>query len=494
MARCCTGVQNADLAPELAMRSDVRSGHSLRDRDIVLVAAMHRSGSSALTRGLQALGVELGDRLVPAMPFNPRGLFENEEINHLSGDVLDHFGVDWDTMAALEQSDFDSLRGLSVFSRATDLLRELVGGAGLFGFKNPRSCILLPFWKLVFRELGLRPRVILCLRNPLDVAHSLARRNGFPRDKSLLLWLFHTSSVLEHVARDECLVVHYDCLLDAPARELARMADFLRLDTAARRREIDLYCRDFIDDDLRHARSTPQDLQEASSEIPQLADAYQSLVRMADCDPIPDPLWQEARRFLVPVLHLWRSFGRVDLRDQAFFGRSGSKGPRPMARLLLCDEDGREETISIDTPASGPLLFATETGGSRTCQLRLYPFDGPCAVTLVRAVASFPDGRRQQLRPESSNAVNPSGETWVFTQEPVILFAVSGRPRTVTFELYFHARSQEVPVYYGHRILNDLERQRCESIPRMALDRLKTGTAKRFPAVGRLLDRRRQVE
>lgn len=34
---------------------------------LVVVLGMHRSGTSATTRGLQALGVELGERLTPGV-------------------------------------------------------------------------------------------------------------------------------------------------------------------------------------------------------------------------------------------------------------------------------------------------------------------------------------------------------------------------------------------------------------------------------------------
>jgi hypothetical protein len=47
---------------------------------VVVVVGVGRSGTSAITRGVQALGVELGDRLRPAGGKNPTGFFEDQHL------------------------------------------------------------------------------------------------------------------------------------------------------------------------------------------------------------------------------------------------------------------------------------------------------------------------------------------------------------------------------------------------------------------------------
>lgn len=54
---------------------------------------MHRSGTSAIARGLTTLGVELGDNLMPAAQSNnERGFWEDQEIVDINTDVLDELG------------------------------------------------------------------------------------------------------------------------------------------------------------------------------------------------------------------------------------------------------------------------------------------------------------------------------------------------------------------------------------------------------------------
>src|SRR3569623_3460976 len=59
----------------------IRSG----GKSIVVVLGMHRSGTSAITRGLTVLGVELGDRLMPPKEnINDRGFFEDFDIKAIN--------------------------------------------------------------------------------------------------------------------------------------------------------------------------------------------------------------------------------------------------------------------------------------------------------------------------------------------------------------------------------------------------------------------------
>lgn len=40
---------------------------------VVVILGMHRSGTSVLSAGLEALGVEFGENLIPPRPDNPKG-------------------------------------------------------------------------------------------------------------------------------------------------------------------------------------------------------------------------------------------------------------------------------------------------------------------------------------------------------------------------------------------------------------------------------------
>lgn len=56
----------------------------------VLVLGMHRSGTSALTRCINLLGVPLGvaDDLMPTGEANPRGYWESASLTRVSGELV----------------------------------------------------------------------------------------------------------------------------------------------------------------------------------------------------------------------------------------------------------------------------------------------------------------------------------------------------------------------------------------------------------------------
>jgi hypothetical protein len=76
-------------------------------------------------------------------------------------------------------------------ARAKQLLEEEFGAAELFVLKDPRICRIAPFWLEARREANIAPLVVIPVRSPLEVARSLASRDGFSLEKGLLLWLRH---------------------------------------------------------------------------------------------------------------------------------------------------------------------------------------------------------------------------------------------------------------------------------------------------------------
>src|SRR4051812_41123784 len=119
---------------------------------------MHRSGTSVLARALQALGVELGSELISGDRSNEAGYWEDADINRFNDALLSHLGTHWTSVARVQPDLFDRRSVRPFHRRAVALLSRKLARASNFGFKDPRTSILLPFWKSVFRDLGLQGR------------------------------------------------------------------------------------------------------------------------------------------------------------------------------------------------------------------------------------------------------------------------------------------------------------------------------------------------
>ncbi len=227
---------------------------------IIVVLGMHRSGTSAVTRGLKALGVELGGHLLPAAPDNEKGFWEDRDFYDLNVELLYHLGFDWHTLQPIAATAFDREDIVGFRLRAVELIRKKIGSASVFALKDPRTARLLPFWKRVFTHLGFETAFVITVRHPMSVARSLKERNGFEEEKSHYLWLEHVVPTVLGSGGSPRVVVSYDRLMDNPAQQLQRIAAALNLPFDAARSDLMEYTQGFLEERLRHTRFQFEDL------------------------------------------------------------------------------------------------------------------------------------------------------------------------------------------------------------------------------------------
>lgn len=223
-------------------------------QQLVVVLGMHRSGTSAVTRALQSLGVELGSELLPSAPNNnEKGFWEDRDLVALNATLLGALGVEWDSLGAINQDALASREVGMLRDEARNLLLRKLGYSQRYGIKDPRLCRLLPFWVPVFQQLDLDVRYVIASRNPLSVAASLLRRDGMPVEKGLLLWLVYTEAAFRQAWPHKPMVLDYDCLLENPLDQLGRLADFLQVPVTERiESAVKAYSDGFLEDRLRH--------------------------------------------------------------------------------------------------------------------------------------------------------------------------------------------------------------------------------------------------
>jgi hypothetical protein len=224
----------------------------------VYVLGMHRSGTSAAARLVNLLGVPTcvdEDLAVPTVD-NPRGYWESASLTAFNDRLLATLGCDWSCPAPLEagwvaDSVLDELR-----AEAADLFAQ-VFPPDQWVWKDPRNCVALPFWAHL---LDVRPVVVLVHRNPLEIAASLAARDGLGRAYSLALWERYLRLALASISGLPTLVTGYAELLAEPLAWCMRVREFLTEAGIATRPPPEPDALAFIDDGLRHARFTAEEL------------------------------------------------------------------------------------------------------------------------------------------------------------------------------------------------------------------------------------------
>jgi hypothetical protein len=189
-----------------------------------LILGSGRSGTSMLAGSLRLAGYYMGAHLIPADETNPKGFFEDDEINDINEALL-----------------APSTPNLSRPSSGWRWLASLPIGTGIacppdiasrieaqtahlpFCFKDPRFCYTLPAWRPFVADA-----VFLCVfREPARTAQSILKEcreadylQSLPMDfnGAVTVWTLMYRHILEvHRHVGEWLFFHYDQLFSEAA-------------------------------------------------------------------------------------------------------------------------------------------------------------------------------------------------------------------------------------------------------------------------------------
>lgn len=178
-----------------------------------------------ITRMLYECGVYLGgeeDLLPASVEDNREGYWENNRFVEINDAILAAFGGTWDSPPDLPENWTADPRLTKPKEEAIHLVRQL-SAHGLWGWKDPRTCITLPFWKEIVPEMT----IVLCVRHPIEVAQSLAAREiGYAsRERAIALWHDSYDHALSACGDSPTVVTHYISYFYEPVVELRRLLD-----------------------------------------------------------------------------------------------------------------------------------------------------------------------------------------------------------------------------------------------------------------------------
>ena len=192
---------------------------------VLVVGGMHRSGTSCVAELLASAGLFLGDELLVADRRNPRGYFECSGFVDFHKKILSAHGLADDGFVGdvrIEPSDTFRAQAIELVEAKRSLLRP-------WGWKDPRSVLLLKFWS----ELVPDARYLFVFRPPWDVVDSLFRRGDrvFSRNPrfALTVWTNYNARIRDFArAHPERVLVrelsqvitHPDAICDAVRNDL----------------------------------------------------------------------------------------------------------------------------------------------------------------------------------------------------------------------------------------------------------------------------------
>lgn len=243
---------------------------------VTCIAGMHRTGSSMVARMLNLCGIFLGNEtdLIPAAQDNPDGFWENANFVNINNGILHHLKAGWDIVpsSALQpgwerSALLDQYRNNAVF-----LINEM-RQHDPWGWKDPRNSLTLPFWQQLIPDI----KVVVCLRNPIEVGKSLMKRGYSSTVFSARLWYDYYEKLLTALGPDNFIITHYDTYFFDCEAELRRLLSFLDLPQDSEKIN---RAAQFIHFDMKHCQDAWTDLSDFKN-YPEIIEMYARLCAQA---------------------------------------------------------------------------------------------------------------------------------------------------------------------------------------------------------------------
>ncbi|MDR6225276.1 sulfotransferase family protein [Desmospora profundinema] len=241
----------------------------------IIILGMHRSGTSTITRAINILGADIGNRseLLPPGKSNPKGFWEHLGILRVHQRILRSFSRGWASPSPMPPRWWEDTRIRPLTAELTNLVKRNFSKKPLWVFKDPRTCLLIPLWKNILKRCNMDPCYLIIVRNPLDVAASLKKRNNISLQRSLDLWSLYTLSALKETENAKRVIVRYDRFLNHWKTSLKKAAKELEIPWPKNHSKLRRSMNNFIEPGLQHNKSSFQKLK-AKGIPPFVIDTY----------------------------------------------------------------------------------------------------------------------------------------------------------------------------------------------------------------------------
>lgn len=264
-------------------RSNFR--RSSQGREVTLVLGMHRSGTSLLANILHILGVDMMDVRPHASRKNPSGFWEREDLLAVQDEILAQLGVPVGSPThclPLPAGWWRSVEIRPLKAKLSDLIASHLGKAKRpWGFKDPRTCRLLPLWSEILEELDVAPRFVWAVRHPSESAMSMADKQPSVRPmtsaQSEVMWLAYNYDILRYAGRHWPVIVPYDSWFKDALTTARELADALDLIWPGSDDELHAALHALINPEWRHQWAARD---RASTRLPLSEETYQGILKL----------------------------------------------------------------------------------------------------------------------------------------------------------------------------------------------------------------------
>jgi GT2 family glycosyltransferase len=420
-------------------------------KKIICVLGMHRSGTSVITRGVVALGAYPGDHLIPPSEDNLKGFWEDLRIFKLNESILKSVGFNWFDYDHSVVDRFSKLLPTyqNLFmDEALSILNDLFNHSDCVVIKDPRFCILLPFWKTVFKKFRVDVRYICVFRNPLEVSKSMNIRDGIDIQNGLRLWQYYNLRLLCDV-HDKLLFLNFDSFLKEVNVGISKIRDYC--DLSENVENVEEFINEFISLNLKHHNSSKNELENKKNSNFQIVvfDKYLQ--------------WSKKAYVSFADINDFIESSRSDLFDA--LDRSLMTAKRNITFQVFIKIDGvflEKSSLSWKVDV-GYCDISLDICASSGAELRIDPGDMPCILKLDSLTAHSEEGT-VSVKIIGDNSVFSNDAYYVYdTNDPQLQVLTDGAKvssvRFCGYILPLGSRLASIPMCFINKKLSDTERK-----------------------------------
>jgi glycosyltransferase involved in cell wall biosynthesis len=280
---------------------------------------------------------------------NELGHWESQAIVDFDEALLNEMGshhLDWRPLSLTRISPH---RQQEIKAEIRALVDSDYGDAQIFVIKDPRICRFAALFISALVDSGINVKIILALRNPMEVCASLAKRNGLSHSDAALLWLSHVLHAEAESRNTPRVIISYDELLRDWRGLLTRLSEQTGLQVPYNVDEIAPLVGEFLSPSHRHHTYSTEQVMLDPAMRGWVSDAYTALrvlersptsVRaLSDLDDI-----RSSFNLSLPVLAGLISAGKETHRKAAVAAAEASEAARAeLSTRLEASEAARAE-------------------------------------------------------------------------------------------------------------------------------------------------------
>lgn len=183
---------------------------------------------------------------------NPLGHWEHLEVFEINCALLKIFGGDWKNPPAFPANWLDHPEVVVLEKRAREFVEKMNTAADVWAFKEPRTCLTLPFWKKIIPHM----QYIIAVRDPFAVAESLMARNTLPIFRGMYLWAHYWLKIMHETKNEKRIFISYDAFLLDIDKQILRLIDGQYIHQKELTPTIRTQLQNFVQSDLQHHKQS----------------------------------------------------------------------------------------------------------------------------------------------------------------------------------------------------------------------------------------------